>query len=330
MNNYNNDTLQFGHRRQTVFQKLKSSWIINLLLFLFTFFTTTLAGVFWLNQDPYQLNNFFSGIEYSVLILAVITTHEFGHYFAARYHKVDVTLPFYIPFPFLELNPFGTMGAVIKMKSPANNRKALFDIGVAGPIAGWITTMIILIIGVIKLPSINYIYQIHPEYANQGIPLTGLTFGNNIIFWTLQKIVPVSNDAFFPPMNEVYHYPFLCVGWFGLLITSLNLMPIGQLDGGHIAYAMFGEKHKKIAYGIFYLLLLFGLLGLLPLFGIDFKLGSANWLVWALLIFFVIKVQHPPVCNDFDVPLGTIRTFLGWIAFIIFVISFCPIPILDL
>ncbi|MGB9697499.1 MAG: site-2 protease family protein [Ignavibacteria bacterium] len=329
MNNYNPDTLQYGFSKQSVFHKLRHSWLVNLLLFLLTFFTTTLAGVFWLNQDPYQLNNFFSGIEYSVLILAVITTHEFGHYFAARYHKVDVTLPFYIPFPFLELNPFGTMGAIIRMKTPANQRKALFDIGVAGPIAGWITTMIILIIGVIKLPSINYIYQIHPEYVNQGIPLTGLTFGNNIIFWALQHLVPISQAAFFPPMNEVYHYPFLCVGWFGLLITSLNLMPIGQLDGGHIAYAMFGEKHKKIAYGIFYLLLLFGLLGLLPLVGINLKIGSANWLVWALLIFFVIKVQHPPVCNDFDTPLGTFRTFLGWFAFIIFVISFCPIPILD-
>jgi len=266
--------------------------LLNIFLFIFTFFTTTIAGVAWANKDPYQLENFSFGLPYSILILLVISTHEFGHYFAAKIHKVPVTLPYYIPFPFIFLNPFGTMGAVIKMKARYYSRKALLDIGAAGPIAGWITSIVILIIGFVNLPSINFLYDIHPEYRSEGIPLSGFTFGNNLIFLIFEKIFASSPKVFMPPMNEIYHYPFLCVGWFGLLITSLNMLPVGQLDGGHISYAMFGDKHKYVAYFVFGLLIVFGLIGLLPLIGIDNSAGSLNWLVWALLIFFVIKIKH--------------------------------------
>ena len=147
--------------QETALKENKFGIWINIFLFLFTFFTTTIAGVFWANKDPYQLDNFPIGLTYSVLILLVISTHEFGHYFAARYHKVPVTLPYYIPFPFIFLNPFGTMGAVIRMKARYYSRKALLDIGAAGPIAGWITSVIILIIGFINLPSINFLYDLH-------------------------------------------------------------------------------------------------------------------------------------------------------------------------
>ncbi len=311
-------------------KKKRFSFLINILLFVLTFFTTTIAGVGWLNADPYQLENFQLGITYSVLMLLVISTHEFGHYFAARIHKIDVTLPYYIPFPFLFLNPFGTMGAVIKMKTRMQSRKSLFDIGVAGPIAGWVTSMIILTIGYVTLPSIDYIYKIHPEYQNTGMLTTGLTFGNNLVFLFFEKIFSMKHGVFVPPMNEIYHYPFLCVGWFGLLITSLNMMPVGQLDGGHISYAMFGGKSKYIGYTVFYLLVLFGILGILPLLNIKLDIGSLNWLVWALLIFFVIKIKHPPICYDMDEPLGTFRTATGWFAYFIFIVSFCPIPISEI
>ena len=307
----------------------KFGFLINISLFILTFFTTTIAGVFWANRDPYQLNNFSLGITYSVLILLVISTHEFGHYFAALYHKVPVTLPYYIPFPFIFLNPFGTMGAVIRMKSQYYSRKALLDIGAAGPIAGWITSIIILIIGFINLPPLSYLYELHPEYAISGIPVTGFTFGNNLIFLAFEKIFASSGKAFMPPMNEVYHYPFLCVGWFGLLITSLNMLPIGQLDGGHISYAMFGEKHKYVAYFFFGLLLIFGLLGLLPFIGVNNNIGSVNWLVWAVLIFFVIKVKHPPTYSEFEEPLGPGRRLVGWFTFLIFIVSFCPVPVFE-
>lgn len=309
-------------------KKSRYSFIINIFLFLCTFFTTTLGGVFWSNHDPYQLDNFAYGLTYSFLLLVVVSSHEFGHYFAAKIHKVSVTLPFYIPFPFLFLNPFGTMGAVIKMKSRTQTKKSLFDIGVAGPISGWIVAMIILIIGYSTLPPISYLYSIHPEYAINGIRTDGFTFGNNLVFLFLGKIFS-SPKVFIPPMNEVYHYPFLCVGWFGLLITALNMMPVGQLDGGHISYTMFREKHKYLAYLIFGLLIFFGVAGILPLLGININFGSANWLVWAILILTIVKIQHPPVCTDIDEPLGLKRTILGWFSFFIFVVSFCPIPIYE-
>jgi membrane-associated protease RseP (regulator of RpoE activity) len=304
------------------------SFLINIALFAATFFTTTLAGVFWSNNDPYQLENFRSGLTYSILILFVISAHEFGHYFAARIHKIPVTLPYYIPFPFLFLNPFGTMGAVIKMKAYKQSRKSLFDIGVAGPIAGWIATLLVLIIGFINLPPIDYLYQIHPEYLKSGIPLTGLTFGSNLTFKFLENIlIPSSGKIFMPPMNEMYHYPFLCVGWFGLFITSLNMMPIGQLDGGHISYAMFGKKHLYIAYSCFALLLIFGLPSLLQYFGINLNFGSLNWLIWAFFIFFIIKIKHPPVSEYDTEPLGTLRQITGWFSYFIFITSFTPVPV---
>lgn len=305
----------------------KYPFITNIIFFVLTFLTTTIAGVAWANQDPYQLENFTTGLLYASLIMFVITAHEFGHYFAAVYHKVPVTLPYYIPFPFLMLNPFGTMGAVIKMKAQTQTRKALFDIAIAGPIAGWIATVAILLIGFITLPPFEYIYNFHPEYKTTGVPTEGFAFGYNILFWTFEKVFTSAPGVFMPPMNEVYHYPFLCVGWFGLLITSLNLMPVGQLDGGHISYTMFGKRHEVIAYIVFGLLIFFGLAGLLPLAGIKFELGSVNWLVWAALIIFLIKIKHPPIVDDFHEPLGSTRILLGWFSFFIFITSFAPIPI---
>ena len=325
------DNVELGDNGNISRKKNKRfSFLINILLFLLTFFTTTLAGVGWLNVDPYQLDNFQLGLTYSILLLSIITAHEFGHYFAAKIHKIDVTLPYYIPFPFLFLNPFGTMGAVIKMKTRTQTKKALFDIGSAGPISGWIVSIIILIIGYSNLPSIDFLYHIHPEYINTGIPTTGLTFGNNLVFLFFEKVFSLKQNVFIPPMNEIYHYPFLCVGWFGMLITALNMMPVGQLDGGHISYVMFGEKSENIGKVVFYLLLVFGILGFLPLLNINLNIGSLNWLVWALLIRFVIKIKHPPICNDIDSPLGLRRTIIGWFTFFIFIVSFCPIPISDL
>lgn len=308
----------------------KSGILINIVLFIATFFTTTMAGVMFSNNDPFQLNNFSLGLTYSILILIVISTHEFGHYFAARIHKVPVTLPYYIPFPFLFLNPFGTMGAVIRMKSRYYSRKALLDIGAAGPIAGWIASVIILIIGFMTLPPVNYLYEIHPEYSKTGIPVSGLTFGYSILFWAFEKIFTSSPNVFMPPMNEFYHYPFLCVGWFGLLITSLNMLPVGQLDGGHISYAMFADKHKYVAYIIFGMLVIFGLIGLLPLAGYNYNFGSINWLIWAILIFFVIKIKHPPVYSESEPPLDKRRMLIGWFTYFIFIVSFSPVPVYEL
>jgi membrane-associated protease RseP (regulator of RpoE activity) len=307
-------------------KRIKLGIWLNILLFIFTFFTATMAGTAWLNIDPYDLSNLKYGLRYSVLILFVLSCHEFGHYFAAKIHQVKVTLPYYIPFPFLFLNPFGTMGAVIRMQSPSRTKKALFDIGIAGPVAGFIASLFVLIYGMTHLPPFEYIYNIHPEYIHNGIPTTGFSFGNTLLYWTLGKVLTSSPNVFLPPMNEMYHYPFLCVGWFGLLVTALNLLPVGQLDGGHITYALLGSKHRIVARIFFGFTLSMGLVGLLPLAGINFlsNYSLANWLVWALLIYFVIKVDHPPIYDP--EPIGLKRRLWGWFALFMFVSSFTPVP----
>ena len=307
-------------------KRFKMGVWLNIFLFIFTFLTTTMAGTAWLNIDPYEFSNLKYGLRYSFLILFVLSCHEFGHYFAARIHKVKVTLPYYIPFPFLFLNPFGTMGAVIRMQSPSRTKKALFDIGIAGPVAGFVASLLVLIWGMTHLPPFEYIFGIHPEYMHTGILTTGFSFGNTLLYWGLGKILTSSPSVFLPPMNEMYHYPFLCVGWFGLLVTALNLLPVGQLDGGHITYALLGSKHRIVARVFFGFTLSMGLVGLLPFVGINFlsSYSLANWLVWALLIYFVIKVDHPPVYDP--EPIGFRRMIWGWFALFMFVSSFTPVP----
>jgi membrane-associated protease RseP (regulator of RpoE activity) len=318
--------------------KEKKRYWINILLFIATFVTTTFAGVAWMDKDPTQLLNFPIGLTYSILILLVISTHEFGHYFAAKIHKVPVTLPYYIPFPILGLNPFGTMGAVIRMKAANYSRKALFDIGAAGPIAGWITCLVILIAGFMTLPGIDYLYKIHPEIEINGLTGKGFHFGESFMFSFLGSIF-APEGSFIPPMNEVYHYPFLCVGWFGLLITSLNLMPIGQLDGGHIVYCMFPKYYKTIAKIFFALLLFFGLIGIFPFLeyydllitsGFSpvtdwiMQFGSITWLIWAVLVMWIIKIEHPDTITQEDSKLDTTRMAVGLLCIFIFITSFTP------
>jgi hypothetical protein len=176
------------------------------------------------------------------------------------------------------------------------------------------------------LPAFEYIYTIHPEYKITGVPTSGFSFGNTLLFWGLGKIFASSPGVFLPPMNEVYHYPFLCVGWFGMLITALNLIPVGQLDGGHITYALLGSKHKYVAWSFFILVTVMGLVGLLPFIGVmvfaDY--GLANWLVWALMIFFVIKIKHPPIYDA--EPMDFKRKLWGVFALFMFISSFTPVP----
>lgn len=318
----------FINRENNTILRSKPKYWLHILLFIATFCTVTLGGVLMANANPYELQNFHKGLLQAVLIMSIITAHEFGHFFAAKIHKIDVTPPFYIPFPFVDLVWFGTFGAVIRIKSRITSRKALFDIAVAGPIAGFVVTLIILLIGFITLPGIEFLYNIHPEYASMGVPATGdYSFGYNLLFWTFEKIFTSSPAVFMPPMHEIYHYPFLCAGWFGLLITSLNMLPVGQLDGGHISYTMFGEKSKFIAYVTFAWLAIFGLLGLFLFWDIQIPFASPGWLLWAILIFFIIKVKHPPLVDNMNEPLGKTRIILGWLSYLIFLISFCPVPI---
>jgi membrane-associated protease RseP (regulator of RpoE activity) len=259
----------------------------------------------------------------------MLASHEFGHYIAARIHQVQSTLPFFIPFPsFLGVFPFGTLGAVIRLRSAIPSRKVIFDIGAAGPLAGFVVSVIILAVGFITLPSKTYLYTIHPEYAQMSsIPTEGLTFGRTLLF-SAMSVLFAPPGAFVPPMNEIYHYPFLCVGWFGMFVTAMNLIPVGQLDGGHISYAMFGNVYHRIAQVSLVVLVIFGSLGFLPLFGIPFEHGWTGWLFWAImLIAFMraLKLNRPPV--EDDTPLDGTRLTIGWICVLVFFVSFSITPI---
>jgi len=313
-------------------KKNKPKVLLHIGLFIITFITTTIAGVQWISASggPYELSELLVGLPYSISILLIITCHEFGHYFAAVYHKVKATLPFYIPFPPIPyMINFGTMGAVIRTRTRIHSKKAMFDIGVAGPIAGFVVTLVILIYGFLNVPGIEYLLNIHPDYFEPTYGKEGyaLMFGDSFLF-SLVKEVFIKPGQFFPPMSEIYHYPFLCVGWFGLFITSMNMIPVGQLDGGHISFAMFGEKtHYKISVVAFSVMFIFGIIGLADSFlELNYGIGWSGWLFWSLILYFVIKLKHPPVLDATQ--LDPRRMLVGYFSFFIFLISFSPMPIM--
>lgn len=311
-------------------KKFEHNYLLHIGLFIVTFVTTLLAGLEWTTgrMGPYEFNDLVRGLPYTFSILFIIGVHEFGHYLAAVYHKVKATLPYFIPFPPVAgFFNFGTMGAVIKTKSAIPNNKAMFDIGAAGPISGFVACLIVLIFGFTHLPGKEYILQIHPDYFSPeyGKNAIGLEFGGTFLFELLKKIFTNPNQ-FIPPMSEIYHYPYLCVGWFGLFITAMNLIPVGQLDGGHVIYSMFGEKkHEAIASVSMIILVLLGVLGVIKsILNLDITIGWSGWLFWALILYFFIKVKHPPVHQFEELSPG--RKFFGYLAILIFILSFSPTP----
>ena len=313
-------------------KKSKERPLLHLALFIITFITTTIAGVQWTSASggPYELSELLIGLPYSISILLIISFHEFGHYFAAVYHKVKSSLPFYIPFPPIPyfIN-FGTMGAVIRTRTRIYTKQAMFDIGIAGPITGFVVCIVILIYGFQNVPGVEYLLKIHPDYFSPEYGKAGiaLTFGDSLLFSFFRWIF-IEPGQFFPPMSEIYHYPYLCVGWFGLFITSMNMIPVGQLDGGHISFAMFGEKnHFKISVVAFTVMFIFGLFGFVDsILELNYGIGWSGWLFWALILYFVIRLKHPPVPETSE--LDTRRKLLGYLAFFIFIISFSPTPLM--
>ncbi len=251
-------------------RKETKTLLIQLLLFIVTVFTTSIAGAEYTNFETAKLlngskditDNFWlfvsTGLYYSIPFLGVLTIHEFGHYFMAKYHHLKVTLPYYIPIWFPGIFSFGTMGAVIKLKQPTQSKLQFFDVGIAGPLAGFVAAIILLWYGFTHLPAYENITQIHPEYAKHiaehGVNYAShalneskkegmmiLSFGDNILFWLFKNYVaPHPEDV--PPAFELMHYPYLMAGYLALFFTALNLLPIGQLDGGHILYGLFGKK----------------------------------------------------------------------------------------
>jgi membrane-associated protease RseP (regulator of RpoE activity) len=263
--------------------------LLQLFLFVATFFSTTLAGAeFCFGKSIYAYDktgsfiginsdftsvDFWNGALFSIPFLFILTVHEFGHYFTAKYHGVNSSLPYYIPFPPFPNFPslIGTMGAVIRLRSRVHSNVHHFDIGLAGPLAGFIVAIAVLFYGFTNLPEPEYVFQFHPEYAQYGknyadtvytdeyIAKQGgaleILIGSNIVFEFFKHFV--ADPERMPNPHEIMHYPILMAGFIALFFTALNLLPIGQLDGGHIVYGLFGKKGHSIIASGFYIALLF-------------------------------------------------------------------------
>ncbi len=277
-----------GKRRFKFLDKLSSdNPKVNLGLFIVTCFTTFLTG--WNFQGTWQ-----SGAWYSVGIISILSAHEMGHYLMCRRYKIKATLPFFIPFP-PKINPFGTMGAIIKMESIIPSRKALFDVAAAGPLAGLVFTIPAIYFGIQMSDIVDPI-------NSQG----GYVLGSSLLYELLSYLA----IGEVPLGKNILLHPLAYAGWAGLFVTALNLLPIGQLDGGHIIYALVGKKHKIVALGG---LVLFGAL----------VIRYPGWIVlFLLLIWFGYK--HPPTLDDSAIDLK--RVIIGIVTIIIFFLSFTPEP----
>jgi membrane-associated protease RseP (regulator of RpoE activity) len=326
-----------GGSRRNVAKPTARQWLLHAALFVATGITTTLSGIVWSSGPEvdaasgapaqsgglsgsmllipwYYLRGIAGlawqalthpavlrpGITFSASLLAILTAHEFGHYFFCRYYGVDATLPFFIPQP-PGLLP-GTFGAFIKMRSPVPSRRALFDIGLAGPLAGFIVIIPIAFAGVLTLQHVN-------------IPAgetAGLTFNDPLLFRLLAR-------AFKIDLAASLVNPFYLAAWIGLLVTALNLMPVGQLDGGHGTFAAFGGiAHHWIGRVAFVTMTALSVLGYL-------WHGSPSGFLYVVLLAVMLRVRHP--APDQMEPLGSMRIAIGVITLIVFALCFLPFPI---
>ena len=279
----------------------RQKYLLNLILFVLTFFSTLVAGAGLAGVDPVQepARIFSAGYPFAVPLMLILLTHESGHYLFSRFHKVDASLPYFLPAPSM----IGTFGAIIRMRSPLRDRRALLDIGTAGPLAGFLVSIPAVIIG-FKFS------QIVPSESAEGVVL-----GNSLLFAGLEKFFMGS----LPAGQEVLIHPIGFAGWIGLFVTTLNLIPYGQLDGGHIAYALLGRRlHRIIGIILLPVLFVMGVLGFMKIF------GSELWLVWAVFLG-LVGPGHPPV-EEAGVELSTGRRILGWATMFIFVLTFIPAP----
>jgi membrane-associated protease RseP (regulator of RpoE activity) len=273
---------------------MKKIPFLHLILFILTFFSTLLVGALQTGADllkePVKI---YKGIPFSLTLMIILLSHELSHYFTSRRHGVKATLPYFIPAPTI----IGTFGAFIKMKSPIVTRQALIDIGASGPIAGFIISVIAAVIG-LGMSEVVSVAQ------TKG----GLNLGDSILFSFLSRAAL----GVTPSDHDILLHPVAFAGWIGLFVTSINLIPVGQLDGGHIAYALLGEKHLRLSFSLIFLMVLLGLL------------LWEGWFVWGVLLL-VLGLRHPPVIY-WEVPLDPKRKFVGWLSLVIFIITFIPVP----
>jgi membrane-associated protease RseP (regulator of RpoE activity) len=327
-----------------VIPKIGSRIYINIILFVLTVLSVMLMGVdipaAAISPDgtasiSYLFLHILSGWPFALSMMGILFAHEMGHYIMCRYYKVPATLPYFLPAPLL--SPLGTFGAFIMMRGIPKNKRVLFDVGVAGPIAGLVIAIPVLFLGL----SLSHLGPI--GHAAQGT--SGFLEGNSIFYLFSKYVVfgkllpePVNMDGLSPfiywlryfltarpiPFNgtDVMLHNVALAGWAGLLVTALNLVPVGTLDGGHVVYGLFGEKARRIfpiAMGALIVL------SFLPvLFTLSLSAFNFSWLLWIFILFWLGNVRTQPL--DDITPLDGKRRALGFFILLVFVLLFTPIP----
>ncbi|MCG3116597.1 MAG: site-2 protease family protein [Candidatus Manganitrophus sp. SA1] len=275
----------------------KTRFALPAILFLITIFTTLLAGSYQEGGEPFRRPaDLVKGIPFSFTLMSILFVHEMGHYVTSKYYGVKTTLPYFIPGPWAPFG-IGTFGAFIRMRSPILRKNALLDIGAAGPIAGFVVSIFAVGVG---------LYSSRIVEIQEGNAL--LRLGDPLMFTFLAhflgKVPPAGYDV---ALSSVAF-----AGWFGLFVTSMNLLPIGQLDGGHIAYALLGRKQRFLSIGMVVTLIILGVT------------GWPGWYIWAILISF-LGLHHPPTIDE-DVPLDLKHQLIGWGSIVLFIVTFMPVP----
>lgn len=286
-------------------------WIVSAALFVLTLLSTSFAGLFYVAGDiglPLfkavisEPKILLLGLPFSVPLIGILLAHELGHYLACRHYGIRCTPPYFIPAP---ITLVGTFGAFIKIKSPFANRRALFDVGIAGPLSGFVFTLPALWVGI----SLS---RIIPKSA---LPAGQLFFGEPLVFRLFGALIL----GYSPDTQDMAAHPIAMAAWFGLLVTSLNLMPIWQLDGGHIAYAILGPSvQKKISVGCLAVLIIVSFFGW----------PTPSYLLFAVLVLILgarMGFYHPPPLQEADLGVG--RSVMGLIALLMLVLSFTPVPV---
>ena len=302
-------------------------WKLHLILFLLTLLTTFTAGALLRGVDPLQteflrwrdtwipyptglgFRELLAGAPFAVCLLVVLLGHELGHYFAARFHRVRTTLPYFIPFP-PYFSVIGTLGAFIRIQSPMVRRTILLDVGVAGPLASFVLAFPMLVIGMA-------LSQPAPGAASQGLPFVILFAGEPI--WIGGSLLASSIGLLFHGgalgSVPIVLHPVAFAGWLGLFVTALNLLPLGQLDGGHILFAFAPGAQSRVG-SVF-------LVGLLPLGFLWW-----GWWLWGAVALVTARrrVSHPALHQE-SVPLGPGRRAVAWLTILIFFLTFVPVPL---
>jgi len=311
----------------------RASAALPFVLFALTVCSTLVAGGFaadsGIDLDPTDgsalARHLRAGLPFAATLLGILLAHELGHFFTARAFRVDASLPYFIPFPSL----LGTLGAVIRMRGPIPSRRALVAIGASGPVAGFVVAVPLMFLGLrlsvvqpVPLPSgwlpsqsilVMALRWAHGLPVLDGVDHGILLEGPSLAYLAAKRFAlgPI------PAGSDVILHPVALAAWFGLFVTALNLLPVGQLDGGHVLYALLGGRARNVGRAVVAVLTLLGLA------------AWPGWLLWALLAGKVVRTTHPPVLRP-DEPLGGWPAALAWAALALFLMTFVPVPLQEM